>query len=150
MTIRLTQFVIPKKAHDSYLSSKAGAIIAHTESLAEAETARLAFERVLLPRFTADEAIALCLKQAAPEEDHIDSWLPVEREFYLAGMRAALEGLAAAGVFVPDTCGECTECNGRGHVGWHPERGEEACDGCKGTVRVPQTMADKLDAAGIK
>lgn len=86
----------------------------------EALEAKRAFQNVLLPRFTRDEAIAI-----VKEHRGVDAVLTVEpttnaRREYIAGVRAALEALAAAGVFVED----------RGPGQAH--------------------MADLLDAAGIR
>lgn len=86
-----------------------GAILSHSDTLEEAEQAKRAFELVLAPRFTRDEAIAIV-------KAHLD------RLGVAPGLRAALEALAAAGVFV--------DADEGGNTAHH--------------------MADKLDAAGIR
>jgi hypothetical protein len=96
--------------------SGTGTRLASCNTEAEALAAKRAFEQVLLPRFTRDEAIAICKRHLSEEID--------AKAFHpklAAGMRAALEALSAAGVFSDDTR----------------------------KVHYP-TMADKLDAAGIK
>lgn len=108
-----------------------GTPIAFTDTEAEAERAKLAFEQVLLPRFTRDEAIALA-KQEHALRGTIGGGLADERArkiydaAYTDAIRNLMRALAAAGVF--SDCGP-PECVSR--------------EGCA------QIMADKLDAAGI-
>jgi hypothetical protein len=94
--------------------------VAFADTPVEAEQAKRAFENVLAPRFTRDEAIAIVLDSpiVARVQRH-----PHDAPFY-AGMRAALEALAAAGVFSDS-------------------------DAFAEKYRTP-TMADLLDAAGIR
>ncbi len=138
----------------------------------EAETARLAFTRVLLPRFTADEAIAIVKAEVYPLAATLDA---EKRTAFIAGMRMTLESLATASVFVdeigslfPDLVRErmaakindhglvasdeeCPRCNGIGVMGWSDITNSEVpCEPCGGIGRVPQTIAGKLDAAGIR
>ena len=65
-------------------------VVAYADTETEALEAKRAFENVLLPRFTRDEAIAIVRK--AVGHDHNPA--------FTRGLRAALEALAAAGVFV--------------------------------------------------
>jgi hypothetical protein len=98
MAIRLsaevTKTVVRQHTVGSYIveSRDHAAVLASASTEEEAEAARLAFERVLLPRFTADEAIAICLA-GDPYDDLSDA-------NWRLGMRVALEVLADAGVFV--------------------------------------------------
>lgn len=81
------------------------------------------------PRFTRDEAIAIVKSAAyAQAESH---WLA---RGTVEGIRLALEALAAAGVFSDSRCAECRD-----------DHRVMTCESCG-----KQTMADKLDAAGIK
>ena len=64
----------------------------------EAEQARRAFENVLAPRFTRDEAIAIVWKHIASPAGVIQDGA------FAVGVRAALEALAAAGVFSDWPC----------------------------------------------
>lgn len=104
------------------------ATVALTDTLEEAEQAKRAFENVLAPRFTRDEAIAIV--KAARERHNIEDSsfaLPEERADRDTGIRLALEALAAAGVF--SDCG--------------PEQ-------CFSSESCARSMSDKLDAAGIR
>lgn len=103
--------------------SSSGTVLAYADTEAEAEQAKRAFELVLAPRFTRDEAIAI-VRQALSAEEHTAE--PATRG-QLWGIRLALEALAAAGVF-----SDCT------HAG-SPASSLCALD-----------MAGKLDAAGIR
>lgn len=112
-------------------------VLAGCDTPAEAEQAKRAFENVLLPRFTRDEAIAIVL-ETMPE--------PVDQacEHHLRGIRLALEALAAAGVFSDsDPCPWCAA-----NQEATPDPGA-VCETCDGLGRL-RTMADKLDAAGIR
>lgn len=132
MTIRLTNpmYVIevdppraPTTYHIVFVGNQAVAL-ADTDE--EAQQAKRAFELVLAPRFTRDEAIAIVKKAvegAAPKE-YFEAleW----RARSMPAVRLALEALAAEGAFVdghPRPC-EQTDC--------------------------PATMSAKLDAAGIR
>jgi hypothetical protein len=96
--------------------------LAYGDTFEEAEQAKRAFELVLAPRFTRDEAIAIV--KAAPGFPRHEG---EAAKLYLEGMRATLEALAWAGVF--SDCG--------------PEQ-------CFSSESCARSMADKLDAAGIK
>lgn len=86
-----------------------------------------------MKQFTRDEAIAIV--KAHRGVDAVLTVVPMTnaRREFIAGLRVALEALAAAGVFVPD---DVTGCD----------------DSCASGKPCPksQTMADKLDAAGIR
>lgn len=69
-----------------------GEIIAYADTEAEAHAAKRAFELVLAPRFTRDEAIALFEERVYQASE---AW----RATFVPGIRLALEALAAAGVF---------------------------------------------------
>lgn len=106
-----------------------GRTLATAETREEAEQVKRAFEQVLAPRFTRDEAIAI-VKEAIPLSPWADVTGPsIEM---VRGIRLALEALAAAGVFSDWPC--------------RHETGEVECVGpC-----TCGTMADKLDAAGAR
>lgn len=119
MTIRLE-----KTNGTTYANSRGVRLVIQStvavDTEAEALEAKRAFELVLAPRFTRDEAIALCVPLCAPgRTNQPDVAIRM-------GVRMTLEALAAAGVF-SDGC----DCEGR--------MGE-----------CPDTMARKLDAAGIR
>lgn len=111
MTIRLTNPMhaitierpsSPRHYHLVFVGDQAVAL-AETET--EALAAKRAFEQVLAPRFTRDEAIALCAD--LPAHDWAAGVLEArgnetaaEAHAFNRGLRAALEALAAAGVFV--------------------------------------------------
>ena len=109
----------------------------------DALAAKRAFEQVLAPRFTRDEAIAIVLPKV-PRHYVTDA----DEAAVHAGVRLALEALAAAGAFVVDAAESdnmpCPEHNAR------ISHGTGSCARCDGTSRVPNTMTDKLDAAGIR
>jgi hypothetical protein len=124
MTIRLG-YAAP---HRSLMNPRAitvpgnGAVLAYVDTDAEAEQAKRAFENVLAPRFTRDEAIAIVRNYALIDFDEpaaVDAG--VRR-----GIRLALEALAAASVF--------SDCHSIG---------------CGGPACVT-AMRDLLDAAGIR
>lgn len=123
MTIRLTKtesstHVTPDSARVVYR------VTVEFKTEADANDIARAFELVLLPRFTRDEAIVLV--QRGAEERGVFRMPPAAQAHYIEGLRAALEALAAAGAFVdghPCPC-EQTDC--------------------------PATMSAKLDAAGIR
>lgn len=104
MTIRLSNHtynpeVKPHPGNDRHrMVVSNGTILAYAESEPEAEAAKRAFERVLAPRFTRDEAIAIVMRYPDPPEpnDADLMWGVGVR----AGIRNTLEALAAAGVFV--------------------------------------------------
>lgn len=99
MTIRLE-----KTNGTTYANSRGVRLVIQStvavDTEAEALEAKRAFENVLAPRFTRDEAIAIVKAHRG-----VNAVLTVEpmtnaRREYIAGMRAALEAIAAAGVFV--------------------------------------------------
>lgn len=125
MTIRLE-----KTNGTTYANSRGVRLVIQStvavDTEAEAEQAKRAFELVLAPRFTRNEAIAIVKKaveDAAPKEYfRALEW----RARSMPAVRLALEALAAEGAFVdghPRPC-EQTDC--------------------------PATMSAKLDAAGIR
>lgn len=69
-------------------------VLATCDTQEEAERASQAFERVLAPRFTRDEAIAI-VRDALDEQRTTER----HREHLAQGARLALDALAAAGVF---------------------------------------------------
>jgi hypothetical protein len=69
-----------------------GIRLAYANTREEAEQAKRAFEQVLAPRFTRDEAIAI-VRHAADGDGR------VVRDAFNAGIRLALVALADAGVF---------------------------------------------------
>lgn len=139
MTIRLApatpHAVAPR--HGAFILYAGGTALAIADTPEEGEQAKHAFENVLLPRFTRDEAIALCKaprsirfvmadgsRQAEPSHTNEEIWAAG----YDAGMRAALEALAAASVF--------------SDAGQNPHELARELDAA--------TTRDKLDAAGIR
>jgi hypothetical protein len=123
MTIRLE-----KTTDTTYANSRGVRLVIQStvavDTEAEALAAKRAFELVLAPRFTRDEAIAIVQAALYREEQEQYMSSPPQVAF---GIRLALEALAAAGVFVdgcPAACG-AREC-------------------------ADNLMAAKLDAAGIR
>lgn len=106
-----------------------GIRLAYANTREEAEQAKRAFELVLAPRFTRDEAIAI-VKANVKERTRSAGLTPPE----LRGIRLTLEALAAAGVFSDSRCAECRD-----------DHRVMTCESCG-----KQTMSDKLDAAGIR
>lgn len=105
-----------------------GIRLAYANTREEAEQAKRAFELVLAPRFTRDEAIAIV--KAHRSVNAVLTVVPMTnaRREFIAGLRVALEALAAAGAFLPE-CSRC-ETNDSDHF----------CE----------SMSDLLDAAGIR
>lgn len=85
----------PDGSPGAYVVVAAGCYVplARTNTRAEAEQAKRALENVAAPRFTRDEAIAFC------KEEALDPLTVVNVRDYMAGARAVLEALAAAGLF---------------------------------------------------
>lgn len=118
---------------------------------AEAEQARRAFELVLAPRFTRDEAIVAVQRFAEERGVHSPEFTQHSardiRAHYIRGLRHALEALAAAGVFSDEQPQPAATRN---------DRTLEKIQRRTGTVDARflpwpgETMADKLDAAGIR
>lgn len=104
-----------------------GIRLAYANTREEAEQAKRAFEQVLAPRFTRDEAIAIVLAELGSEPRHYS-------QATRHGIRLTLEALAAAGVFSDSRCAECRD-----------DHRVMTCEACG-----KQTMSDKLDAAGIR
>lgn len=137
MTIRLT-----KTESSTHVTTDSARIVYRVtvefKTEADANDIARAFENVLAPRFTRDEAIA-AVKKALPQ--HYARG--IDKEQVLFGVRLALEALAAAGVFVDEPADPrepvCDTCGWPGASGKPPACADHA-----------QTMADKLDAAGIK
>jgi hypothetical protein len=133
MTIRLG-YTSP---HRSLMNPRAitvpgnGAVLAYVDTDKEAEQAKRAFEQVLAPRFTRDEAIAVAVKALPDYDPFALESEKAERADVIHGIRTALEALAAAGVFV-DSDVTIRDQSGNGN-----------------DLTAP-TMADKLDAAGIR
>lgn len=129
MTIRLE-----KTNGTTYANSRGVRLVIQStvavDTEAEALAAQRAFETVLAPRFTRDEAIAIVKAYAVNDGAFGDEFTGAARAHYLAGIRLALEALAAAGVFVDQA----------------PEREPLSAE----DVSAAATMADKLDAAGIR
>jgi hypothetical protein len=128
MTIRTyAPCTVVKNAHPQLMRhsvrNSAGDLLASADTEAEALEAKRAFENVLAPRFTRDEAIAIVKKAiVAHHAQGPDGWPEIA-----ATARVVLEALATAGVF--SDCG--------------PEQ-------CFSSESCARSMADKLDAAGIK
>lgn len=133
MTIRLTNAmhaieVEPPRPPTTYhLVFIGDQIVALSDTRKEALEAKRAFENVLAPRFTRDEAIAIVAKALDAAEW---TWDPDAHK----AVRLALEALAAAEVFVDSRCAECRD-----------DHRVMTCEACG-----KQTMSDKLDAAGIR
>jgi hypothetical protein len=122
MTIRLE-----KTNGTTYANSRGVRLVIQStvavDTEAEALEAKRAFENVLAPRFTRDEAIAIVKKAiVAHHAQGPDGWPEIA-----ATARVVLEALATAGVF--SDCG--------------PEQ-------CFSSESCARSMADKLDAAGIR
>lgn len=104
MTIRLE-----KTNGTTYANSRGVRLVIQStvavDTEAEALEAKRAFENVLAPRFTRDEAIAIVRDMLGRiDQPGQPGWRADPRHpAYIAGIRLALEALAAAGVF-SDTC----------------------------------------------
>lgn len=136
MTIRLT-----KTESSTHVTTDSARVVYRVtvefKTEADANDIARAFEQVLAPRFTRDEAIAIVRAALGPGEDFVPG------SSHVRGVRLALEALAAAGVFVDEPADPrepvCDTCGWPGASGKPPACADHA-----------QTMADKLDAAGIR
>lgn len=95
MTIRLTQRAPHLHPNSGEISlGTLGPVVARADTREEAERAKRAFDLVLAPRFTRDEAIAIVKAKADYRTDAYG-----RQAAYIAGIRLALEALAEVGAF---------------------------------------------------